>query len=325
MIKWKRSSSVCICFISILVASLEVSSSVAAVNHMSSTNSSATAAQILVVDIYSDRGGQGSNKTMGTYTIGDTVKFYIYISRNSTIRETIITPDGSVWPRMSGPVNSGTIMDYFDTQYPTGRWAISVEAQAEKGIVSDIAFFEVVDKQPYICTKTSSLNTSGSPGETRFTGKVVKIYRYSVGGIHGWDVQVDKVYFGPDIQNQTVHVQILAITRTLGHPPGYLEENITLGDEVAVYGLLNGKSISVNGSVNYYFMKLSTLCEQAHPQTPQTGSERIGLQLGELLIAIILLVIALTIIRKKVLHVRSQTVNSGLTHTGKPHKLNSEL
>jgi hypothetical protein len=226
---------------------------------------------------------------------------------------------------MSGPVNSGTIINSFDTQYPTGKWAISVEAQAEDCVVSDTAFFEVVDKQPYICTKTSSLNTSGSPGETRFTGKVVDIYRYPVGGVHGWDIQVDKVYFGPDIRNQTVKVQILTISRALGNPPGYLEENITLGDEVAVYGLLNGKSISVNGSVDYYFMKLSTLCEQAHPQTPQTGSERIGLQLGELLIAIILLVIALTIIRKKVLHVRSQTVNSGLTHTGKPHKLNSEL
>jgi len=323
--KWKRSSSVCIYLISILVASVEVSGSVPAANHVSSTNSGATAAQILVVDIYSDQGGEGPNKTMGTYTIGDTVKFYIYISRNSTIRETIITPDGSVWLRMAGSLNSGIIIEYFDTQYPTGRWAISVEAQVEDGIVSDIAFFEVVDKQPYICTKTSSFNTSGSSGETRFTGKVVKTYHYSVGGVHGWDVQVDNVYFGPDIRNQTVHVQILAITRTLGNPPGYLEENITLGDEVAVYGLLNGQSISVNGSVNYYVVKLSTLCQQTYPKTPQTGSERIGLQLGEFLIVIILLVIALIAIRKKVLRVRSQTVNSGLTHTGKPHGLNSEL
>jgi len=185
------------------------------------------------------------------------------------------------------------------TQYSTGRWAISVEAQAEDRIVSDIASFEVVDKQPYICTKTSSFNTSGSPGETRFTGKVVKTYHYSVGGVHGRDVQVDKVYFGPDIRNQTVHVQILAITRTLGNPSGYLEENITLGDEVAVYGLLNGQSISVNGSVNYYVVKLSTLCQQTYPKIPQTGSERIGLQLGEFLIAIILLVIALIAIRKR--------------------------
>lgn len=307
------------------MASLEVSRSVHPANRVFIANSSAAAPQTLVVDIYSDQGGQGQNKTMGTYTIGDTVKYYIYISGNSRIRENIITPDGSVWPRMSGPVNSGTIINSFDTQYPTGRWAISVEAQAESGMVSDTAFFEVIDKQPYICTKTSSLNTSGSPGETRFTGKVVQIYRYSVGGVHGWDIQVEKVYFGPDIRNQTVKVQILTISRALGNPPGYLEENITLGDEVAVYGLLNGKSISVNGSVHYYFMKLSTLCEQTYPQTPQTGSANILLQLGGFLITIILLVIALVVIRKKVLHVRSQTMNSGLTHTGKPHGLDSEL
>jgi len=247
---------------------------------------------MLAVDIYSDQGGQGSNKTMGTYTIGDTVKFYIYINRNSTIQETVITPDGSVWLRMAGQVNSGTITDYFDTEYPTGRWAISVKAQIENEVVSDTAPFEVVDKEPYICTNTSLFNTSGSTGGTRITGKVVKTYRYPTGAVRSWDVQVDNVYFGPDIRNQTVHVQILAVARTLGLPSGYLDESITIGDEVAVYGLLNGQSVSVNGSVNYYLVKLSTLCEQTHPQTPQTGSQGIGPQPRELLTATVLLVIA---------------------------------
>jgi len=296
MIKRRRSSSLFVYSVLILALGLQVSNSILAGNQASPASSTATATEILVVDIYSDQGGQGSNKTMGTYTIGDTVKFYIYISRNSTIQETIIAPDRSVWLRMAGPVNSGTIIDYFDTQYPTGKWAISVKAQAGNDTLSDTASFEVVDKQPYICTKTSLFNTSGRTGETRFTGKVVKTYRYPVGGVHSWDVQVDNAYFGPDIRNQTVHVQILAVTYTLGHPPGYFDENITLGDQVAVYGLLNGQSVSVNGSVDYYIVKLSTLCEQTHPPTAPKG---IGLQLEQFLVVVALLMIVLMAIRRK--------------------------
>lgn len=307
MSKWKRNSSVCVYFILILAVGLQVSRSVLAGNQVSPAISSTTITQTLVVDIYSDQGGQESNREMGTYTIGDTVKFYIYISRNSTIEETIITPDGSVWLRMAGPVNLGIIIDYFDTQYPTGKWAISVKAQAGNRTVSDTAPFEVVDKQPYTCTKTSLFNTSGSAGEAKFTGKVVKTYIYPVGGVRSWDVQVDNVYFGPDIRNQTVHVQILAVTYTLGHPPGYLDENITLGDEIAVYGLLNGQSVSLNGSVNYYAVRLSMLCEQTYPQAPRTGSKGIGLQLGEFLVAVILLLIALIVIRKKRLQLRGHS------------------
>jgi len=302
MMKRRTNPSGYIFFIFLILAISQVSSSVLAGNRVSPANLSATTTQRLVVDIYSDHGGQGPNKTMGTYIIGDAVKFYIYISRNSTIQETILTPDGSVWFRMGGPMNAGTIIDYFDTQYPTGKWAISVKAQAGNEIVSDIAPFEVVDKQPYTCTKTSLFNTSGNTGETKFTGKVVKTYVYPVGGVHSWDVQVDSVYFGPDIRNQTVHVQILAVTYTLGHPPGYLDENITLGDEVAVYGLLNEQSISVNGSGNYYVEKLSTLCEQTHAPTPQIESKGIGLQMGEFVIVIILLMMAVIALRKKYGH-----------------------
>jgi len=80
-----------------------------------------------------------------------------------------------------------------------------------------------------------------------------------------------------------------------------------LGDQVAVYGLLNGQSVSVNGSVNYYIVKLSTLCEQTHPQTPQTpqtGPKGIGLQLKEFLVVVIILIIALIAVRRKYPHLR---------------------
>ncbi len=285
--------------------------SASAANQFSSTNLSTIASQGLVVDIYSDQGGQGANMTIGTYVIGDVVKFYIYISKNSTIQERIITPNGTAWLRMSGPVNSGTIIDYFDTQYPTGRWAISVTAQIANETASDVAPFEVVDKQPYTCTKTSLFNTSGSPGETKFTGRVVRTYLYPVGGIHTWDVQVDHVYYGPDIRNQTVQVQILTATFTLGHPPGSLDENMTLGDEIAVYGLLthtctcmSGQSVSLNGSVNYYAEKLSTLCEHTQPQTTGTGSKVtssnwVELEIGALAIIIALLALSIIALRNK--------------------------
>jgi len=305
--KWKRTWSVCVFFMLVL-ASLQVSSTVLGGNRGPPASSSATTAtQMLTVDVYSDQGGRGPNKTLGTYTIGDTVKFYIYLNRNSTIQENIITPNGSVWVRMAGPVDaSGPIIGYFDTEYPTGTWAISVKAQAGNETASDIAPFVVVDKQPYTCTRTSMFNTPRSTGEIEFTGKVIKTYLYPVGGVHSWDVKVDKVYFGPDIKNQTVYVQILAVTYTLGHPPGYLEENITLGDEVAVYGMLNGQAVSVNGSLNYYVEKLSTLCGQV--QRPEEGSKGIELQLEEFLIVAVLMVTALILVRKK--YLRSQDADS---------------
>jgi len=298
MTKWRRTSSRYVFFIFLLAVSAQVGGTVFADSRGPPVGSSAATTQTLLVDVYSDQGGRGQNKTMGAYTIGDTVKFYIYITRNSMIQVTVITPNGSVWLRMAGPVEpSGPIIDYFDTQYPTGEWAISAKAEAGNETASDIAPFKVVDKHPYICTKTSLFDTSGNTGETKFTGKVVKTYLYPVGGVHSWDVKVDMVYFGHDIRNQTVHVQILTATYSLGHPPGYLDENITLGDEVAVYGLLNGESVSVNGSVNYYVERLSMLCEQT--QAPNSGSEGIGLQAEEFLIIIALLVIALTAVRKK--------------------------
>lgn len=160
MATWKHDSLEWGCLILVLAAGLDFSSYTLAASEVSSANPSATTTQ-MIVDMYSDQGGQGQNKTMGSYTIGDTVKFYIYTSSNSTIQEIIVAPDGSSWLRMAGPVNSGTIIDYFETQYPTGKWAISVKAQAGNITVSDTAFFEVVDKQQYVCTKTSLLNTSG--------------------------------------------------------------------------------------------------------------------------------------------------------------------
>ena len=291
----RRDSPQRICLI-FLVAALYLSSPALA--------ASETTTQI-AVDIYSDQGGHGSNNTMGTYTIGDTIKFYIYVNTNTTIEVAVITPGGSVWPRMAGPVNSGIIVDYFDTQYPTGQWAISVKAQTGKGVVLDIASFEVVDKQPYTCTRTISFNTSGSAGETRFTGKIIKIYIYPVGGIRSWDVRVNEVYFGPDIRNQTVHVQVLAVTCSTGSPRGYTDENMTLGDQVAVYGFLDGNSVSVNGSVYYYVVKLSTLCERGIPPHPETGAKQTELPLGPIVGTIALVVIILGLVGKKHLRVKS--------------------
>jgi hypothetical protein len=297
--RWKVNSSPYIFFIFLVLTISQANHSAFAENPSPYTTVIADATQKLVVHVYGGNRGEAQNISMGTYVIGNLVKFYVHISMNSTAQEMIVTPNGTEWIRMKGPIEAGTFVDYFQTQYPTGKWAILVSAKTGNQTASDIAPFEVVDKQPYTCTRTNLIGTPGNVGETKFTGRVVKTYVYPVGGVHSWDVQVDHVYFGSDIRNQTVYVQILAITYTLGHPPGYLDENITLGDEVAVYGLLNGQSVNVNGSVNYYVERLALLCEQPQVTTPQTGSDENAARTGEAALIIILLILALMVLRAK--------------------------
>lgn len=219
--------------------------------------------QQLAVDIYTENAGRGSDVLIGTFTIGDTIKYFIFLNQNCTIEENVITPDGSTWLRMAGPVNNGTMTEYFDTQYPTGKWAFSVTVQKAPATASDTAVFYVVDKPSYTPAKTTALTNVTTIDEARFDGKVVRVYQYPVGGVSAWDVLVQKMYFGPEIGNLTVRVQALAITYTLGYPSGYVDNTISLGDQVEVYGLVNQKgndiSVTLNGSEDYYIKKLSTL------------------------------------------------------------------
>lgn len=217
------------------------------------------------MDIYTEKGGLGPNVAIGTYTIGDTIKVFIRVSQNCTLEEDLITPDGSVWLRMKGPVTGGTIIDYVDTQYPTGNWTLLVKAVSGVTSASDTAAFEVIDKEPYIYPKKQplKLDNVSTIEEARFDGKVVSVYRYPVGYVHGWDILIDRVYFGPDIGNLTVQTQLIDIARSPDSPPGYLDYNITLGDRVEVYGLVyqkdNDTSVKLNGSENYYIKTLRTL------------------------------------------------------------------
>lgn len=223
--------------------------------------------QGLRVDIYTEKGGRGLNVPIGTYTVGDTIKVYIYVSRNCTIEFDLITPDGSVWNRMYGPVNNGTMIDYVNAQYPIGKWAFFVKAKAGTESASDTAAFVVIEKEPYICTKTPSLNLDIATriDEARFNGKVVGVYLYPAGDVHSWDIFVDKMFFGPDIRNLTVKVQLMGITRMPNFPPGYVDYGITLGDAVEVYGLVQkdgrGTFVILNGFENYYIKKSSTICQ----------------------------------------------------------------
>ncbi len=216
----------------------------------------------LVVDIYTDKAGQGQNVSIGTYTVGDQIRFYVSVNQNCSITLELITPDGSAWIREVAPISAGTFVDYVEAQYPTGAWKIVVIAQQGSIIVTETAPFVVVDKAPITFTRTS-LNAT-TIEEALFEGKIVQVYMYPVGGVYGYDVLVDRVYFGPDIRNLTVMVQWLAITFTLGYPPGYVDTSIALGDRVEVYGLVNQKDrqgvrVTLNGSENYYIKKLSTL------------------------------------------------------------------
>jgi hypothetical protein len=229
-------------------------------NSLNSTSSGARQA-----DIYTEKGGLGSNVTIGTYTIGDTIKVFILVDQNCTLEEDLITPGGSVWLRMKGSVTNRTIIDYVDTQYPIGNWTLLVKAVSGGTSASDTAAFEIIDKEPYICPKKQPLKLDNVSAieEARFEGKVVRVYRYPVGYVHGWDILVDRVYFGPDIGNLTVQTQVTDIARSPDSPPGYLDYNITLGDRVEVYGLVyqkdNDTSVKLNGSENYYIKTLRTL------------------------------------------------------------------
>ena len=230
--------------------------------------SNSTSSQGLVVDIYTDREGRGQNVSIGAYTIGDQIKFYLYVSQNCSIKLELITPNGSVWLRMAGPETAGTFVDYEEAQYPTGTWEIVAVASQGSKLVTETASFEVIEKATKECTNTYSLNSSAIE-ETKFDGKIVNVYLYSVGGIYGWDVLVERTYFGPDITNLTVSVKVTTYSETANIipdlRPGYVDNNITLGDRVEVYGLLSQSSskisVTLNGSENYYIKKLSTLCE----------------------------------------------------------------
>ncbi len=222
--------------------------------------------QRLGVDIYTEGKGRGQNVPIGTYIVGDVIKVFIFVSLNSTLTESLITPDGSVWLRMYGPVDNGTMIEYVDAQYPIGEWKISVKAETGTASASDTAAFEVVEKGPYTCVMTQppGLVNATTIEEARFTGKVVRVYLYPVGGVYSWDVLVDRMHFGPEISNITVQVQLMGVTRMPNYPPGYVDHGIMLGDRVEVYGLVrregNDTFVTLNGSENYYIKKSSTLC-----------------------------------------------------------------
>jgi hypothetical protein len=226
---------------------------------------SATSSQQLAVDIFTESQGRGTNASIGTYTVGDQIKFYVYVNYNCSLRLELVPPDGSVQLKMAGPVNAGTFVDYVDAQYPIGRWEIVVVAQQGSNTVTETAGFEVAEKTSYTSARTTSFINATIIEEARFDGKVIQVYQYPVGGVAAWNVLVGKVYFGPDIGNTIVKVQWLAITATLGYPPGYIDYSITLGDQVEVYGLVTQKSgdtsVTLNGSEDYYIKKLGTLDE----------------------------------------------------------------
>jgi hypothetical protein len=222
--------------------------------------------QGLIVDVYTDNAARGANVSIGTYTVGDQIKFYVSLSQNCSIKLEFITPDGSIWIREVAPVSAGTFVDYFEAQYPIGLWRIVVVAQQGSSTVTETAPFEVVDKALYTSTRTVSPNASIIE-ETRFDGRVVQVYLYPRGGVYGWNISITRVYQGPESNNITVSVGVVTYNEAVNVlptlRPGYVDPNITLGDQVQVYGLLSqnmGKlSVTLNGSMNYYIKKASTL------------------------------------------------------------------
>jgi hypothetical protein len=216
------------------------------------------------VDIFTEKEGRGSNASIGTYRIGDTIKVFIFVSHNCTIKIDLITPDSSIWNLMYGPIQNGTIIEYIDAQYPVGKWILSVKIE-DKNSAYDTATFEVIEKEAYTKTHIHELRNIGTIEEARFSGKVVRVHHYPVGGVYGWDILVTKTDFGLEVTNHTILTRLFDIARLPDSPPGYLDATITLGDQVEVYGLLTQKDgeifVSLNGFENYYIKTLKTIYE----------------------------------------------------------------
>ncbi len=95
--------------------------------------------------------------------------------------------------------------------------------------------------------------------DIRFNGTVIESIEAAMPGAPwGWVVQVDEVLNGPQPRNDRLNVTTAAVAP----PCGYMDPDITKGDQVCVYGRYNspdGCEVSLSGSDDYY-MQRSSLC-----------------------------------------------------------------
>jgi hypothetical protein len=83
----------------------------------------------------------------------------------------------------------------------------------------------------------------------------------------GWVVQVDEVFSGPQLCRDQLNVT----TASVAPPWGYMDPDITKGDQVRVYGRYtspNGCDVSLIGSDDYYIKRSS-------PCNPGDGNSEI--------------------------------------------------
>lgn len=105
----------------------------------------------------------------------------------------------------------------------------------------------------------TSFNVIGQGVETKFTGTAIKSVTGGIpGSPGGWEVAVDSVIFGPQLQGRVVSVLMRAVW-----PSGHIDPAIKAGDTVEAYGiyystgdLVPSDFVSLEGSENYYLVRL---------------------------------------------------------------------
>lgn len=109
------------------------------------------------------------------------------------------------------------------------------------------------------------LSCSAYAEGTRFDGQALSYFKNT--GAWGWDVSVEYVIDGTqDILGQNISVYMTSANPEK-YPPGYIDPNISIGDNVSVYGWLMGDNpgsyhVLLVGSKGYY-IKLKDLEESS--------------------------------------------------------------
>lgn len=114
------------------------------------------------------------------------------------------------------------------------------------------------------------LSCYASAEDTRFDGQA--LWYFQEVGAWGWYVSVDRVKDGPaDMIGQNISVYMTSANPE-EYPPGFIDPNITIGDNVSIYGALQTTEpgryhVLLVGSDNYY-IKLNAVALDASIPSP---------------------------------------------------------
>lgn len=114
-----------------------------------------SAQQQFSIDIWTDKGGMGADKSCGTYKSGETIIIHFNVSRKALIRLSLLLPDGLYISDVIVPiwVNAGSHNLEWTLGLPEGRNTFILEAEDEQGNrAKDECYVDI--KQPFTVTVT---------------------------------------------------------------------------------------------------------------------------------------------------------------------------